>query len=536
MKKTKVLNGKGVDCPRDKSDRLIVLGNKEYPIVKLVDGDINNPPEIMPELASIKPADSRAYLVLEKAILRDGVIDPLVATKINGKLILVNGHMRLQIILKHNIKHFRIALIQLPSIQAAIWWAVEQTYSYRHMNDFVKTEIALKALPCYETIAKENKVLAGKHKGNLSTEIEFRPIDCLHEVGDDAGVSKGTVSAVKYIREHGKPDEIEECRSGKVKIHTMHKKIRDRIEDTEEWERKRNGAYDDVIFNNPKANEYYNQVIQGDCIQVLKHMQLDGINNINLVVTSPPYFGASRDYGSGYKEFPTYDEYIFWLKELIYRCCCIGSVGMRLCINVDCMNRQNPKDGEDYQYTVTADLVRVVHELNAEHSDCNLRYFGEIVWFKNHAGGKQALGSFSPMKPLIRNDSESILIFVKGQKGFENINEKELNASCDHPEYLLTKEEYLKYTLKTWHIPANNDVYRHPAKFPYEIPYRLIKLLTFPGQVVLDPLCGSGVSLRAAKDLGRRWIGLEQNSAYCQLSMDRLTEENQNQDEGRVSA
>jgi modification methylase len=519
------------------TDNLVVSRYAELPIVKLIDGDLKNPPEILSELASIKPADSRAFSVLEQGILRDGVIDPLVATTIDGKTFLIDGHMRLQVILKHNITNFKIALIELPSVQAAVWWAVEQTYSYRHMNDFVRTEIALKALPCYEKIAKENKVLAGKYKGNLSaSDIPFKPIDCLHQVGNDAEVSKGTVSSVKYILKNGKPNEIQDCRIGKTKIHTMHKQVRDRIEATEEWERQRNGAHDDIVYNNPHSNEYYNQVIQGDCIEVLKRMHLDGINNIDLVCFSPPYFGAKRDYGSGFKDFSTYDEYLFWLKEIIYLCHRIGSVGMRLCINVDAMNRQDPKDGEDYQYTVTADLVRMVHDLNAEYPECKLRFFGEFVWFKNHAGGKQALGSFSPMKPIIRNDAESIMVWVKDQKTFENINEKVLDPKLDKPEIQLTKEEYLKYTLKTWTISANNDSYRHPAKFPYEIPYRLIKLLTFPGQVVLDPMCGSGVSLQAAKDLGRKYIGVEQNSSYCQMAQDRLAEEANTQKGRRASA
>ena len=43
-----------------------------------------------------------------------------------------------------------------------------------------------------------------------------------------------------------------------------------------------------------------------------------------------------------------------------------------------------------------------------------------------------------------------------------------------------------------------------------------------PGDVVLDPFCGSGSSLIAARGTGRRFIGIELDAAYAQLSRDRV--------------
>ena len=50
----------------------------------------------------------------------------------------------------------------------------------------------------------------------------------------------------------------------------------------------------------------------------------------------------------------------------------------------------------------------------------------------------------------------------------------------------------------------------------------LIELTTQADQIVLDPFCGSGTTLVAAKELNRRYIGMEQSSEYYKTSKERL--------------
>ena len=65
--------------------------------------------------------------------------------------------------------------------------------------------------------------------------------------------------------------------------------------------------------------------------------------------------------------------------------------------------------------------------------------------------------------------------------------------------------------------PAKAKSEGHPAPFPLELPKRLIKLYSFWGDVVLDPFAGTGTTLRAAQELGRKSIGFELNPDYIPL-------------------
>lgn len=83
----------------------------------------------------------------------------------------------------------------------------------------------------------------------------------------------------------------------------------------------------------------------------------------------------------------------------------------------------------------------------------------------------------------------------------------------------LTREEWRDWGSRgVWNIPsvrANDD---HEAKFPLELPRRFIKLLTDPGDVVLDCFLGSGTTAVAALSLERQYIGLELSEQYAQLA------------------
>ena len=62
----------------------------------------------------------------------------------------------------------------------------------------------------------------------------------------------------------------------------------------------------------------------------------------------------------------------------------------------------------------------------------------------------------------------------------------------------------------------------HPVPKPIRTMTWLVNKASLPGEVVLDPFMGSGTTLRAAKDLGRRAIGIEIEERYCEIAATRL--------------
>jgi DNA modification methylase len=65
----------------------------------------------------------------------------------------------------------------------------------------------------------------------------------------------------------------------------------------------------------------------------------------------------------------------------------------------------------------------------------------------------------------------------------------------------------------------------HPAQKPEKLMRLLIGGCVPVGGLVVDPYVGSGTTLRAAKDTGRRAIGIEINEKYCELASKRLEQE-----------
>jgi DNA modification methylase len=64
----------------------------------------------------------------------------------------------------------------------------------------------------------------------------------------------------------------------------------------------------------------------------------------------------------------------------------------------------------------------------------------------------------------------------------------------------------------------------HPTQKPTEVIGLLVEYASSIGQLVLDPFMGSGTTLRAAKQLGRRAVGVEIDERFCEVAAKRLAQ------------
>ena len=92
------------------------------------------------------------------------------------------------------------------------------------------------------------------------------------------------------------------------------------------------------------------------------------------------------------------------------------------------------------------------------------------------------------------------------------------------------KSQRLKGRMKgetdVWDIPSLNNMAKERTGYPTQKPLalyeRIIEASSNPGDLVLDPFCGSGTTLVAAQRLGRRWIGIDSNASAVETARGRL--------------
>ncbi|MFH1615751.1 MAG: DNA methyltransferase [Planctomycetota bacterium] len=459
-------------------------------------------PKTDAEFSNILPALSPSeYTTLEQMCIRDGILDPVFIW--NGKI--VDGHNRVQIAKKHKLP-YKIRELKLPDKEAVKQWILEYQLARRSISTYDKIVLALKFEGKYTEQAKGNlKLSRGKGaKGRKSDTQPFRPIDVLTELGKISGSNRSSVSRVKYILKHGTTDIKEKCSKGELPINTafMHSK------DHARKKRKDVEAPSINTFIN-KRGEYENDIICGDALKTLKKLP-DSI--ATCFIFSPPYNnGTNYSFGIEQDSRP-HNKYINWLGEIVCQCSRILRDGGRLIINVDAVGvRLDDKNYEcGTKYTIYPDLMNKVKELK-----CGLIFRDEICWIKKSHGGRiTAWGSYlSAISPNIKRTHEYVIVWQKGKDGLKNIT----GISSD-----LTKDDWNKSIYSAWEIPPETARHKdHPSPFPEELVRRLIKLYSFPGDLICDVFCGIGATTAAAASLGRRWLGIDINSKYCTYALKR---------------
>ena len=233
---------------------------------------------------------------------------------------------------------------------------------------------------------------------------------------------------------------------------------------------------------------YYEQdgitIYHGDCREILPDLR--GA----LVVTSPPYNLMRRGSGGGrhsihsgarslnnklqnewYPDEMPEAKYQAWQREIVALC-----LKSAPCV---CYNHK-----VRYQIKRSG---RVMHPMMWLHE---FPLWVEIVW--DRGGGV----AFNCRRPIPSDER----IFVFGRPPTWN-------------EIGLTT---------VWRLPPTSQGLKHPCPFPTELPARCIAMFSGPEDTVIDPFVGAGATLVAAKDAGRRGIGIEIEERYCDIAARRL--------------
>lgn len=255
--------------------------------------------------------------------------------------------------------------------------------------------------------------------------------------------------------------------------------------------------------------KFDNEIINGNCVDIMKQIP-DGY--VNLTVTSPPYDNL-RDY-KGY-HFP--------LEEIIselYRVTIDGGVVVWV---VGDATIKGSETGSSFK-----------HALNFMSAGFNLH--DTMIFQKTN-----------PIPQIYRkrynNIFEYMFVFSKGAVSTHN----PIMIDCLHAGLELGNTTYKNFSkgeqkrtkianaVKKQKIKGNiweyvvgkkaedQEAKGHPAPFPCALARDHILSWSNKGDVVLDPMCGSGTTCREAYASERRYIGIDISDEYCDLARDRVT-------------
>jgi hypothetical protein len=257
-------------------------------------------------------------------------------------------------------------------------------------------------------------------------------------------------------------------------------------------------------------------IYHGDCREV---MSMSGIE-VHATVTSPPYNVAL-----GYDEHDDvmpWDEYEDLAGDVAYAVARVQPHG-RTWINVTPIVPAQPVPAGDHSGRSSnprRNLLAIWSDALETHGHS---HWDVVCWARPGRGPGCSWGSWeSPSGPNMRGEWEAIIASYTGP-----------TWPRDAPPAFKGKKDkaggWIDLTTNLWRGLAQENrgaaTGNHPAPFPTELAARCIRLSTWPGETVFDPFMGSGSTLRAAKDLGRRALGFDVSERYCEVAAKRLAQE-----------
>lgn len=237
-----------------------------------------------------------------------------------------------------------------------------------------------------------------------------------------------------------------------------------------------------------------NGIICGDCLELMKQIPK---NTVHLAITSPPYnLGINYD---KHNDKMSYGEYLNWMKKVWIETKRVLAPGGRFALNIAPTSIKNFRP--------------VHHDFTNQLREIGMIFRTEIIWYKQTMRRRTAWGSWkSPSDPHIVPSWEYVLVFSKN-------NWKLIGNPKDSD---ITSEEFMRFSDGFWYIPPEINRRGHPAPFPENLIYRLIKFYTYKGNVVLDMFGGTGTVAVVAYKTGRQYIHIDISEEYCNVAKRRL--------------
>ncbi len=251
-----------------------------------------------------------------------------------------------------------------------------------------------------------------------------------------------------------------------------------------------------------------NKIICGDAIEVMQAMPSDCAD---LVVTSPPY-----------DNLRSYNGYSFNFEGMakgLFRVMKKGGVVVWV---VGDQTIKGEETGTSFRQA-----------LNFKQVGFNL--FDTMIYLKTPRGAvgnnKTYWQAFEYMFILSKGAPKTINLLKdrenKDERGGDNGTKRLHNGTL----LKLKRAGYSKYGRRTnvWeyligrgHSASDDIAYKHPAIFPEKLVQDHITSWSNPGDVVFDPMCGSGTTCKMAKLNKRDFIGIDISSEYCKIAEERL--------------
>lgn len=240
--------------------------------------------------------------------------------------------------------------------------------------------------------------------------------------------------------------------------------------------------------------KFENKIIAGDVLKIMKKMP---DNSIHLAITSPPY-NVGKDYDNHHDKMD-YEDYLSWLNKVWKETKRVLVPGGRFCLNI--------------APTGISNFIPLHQDFSNQLRKSKMKFRAEIVWYKQTMLKRTAWGSWkSPSNPHIIPSWEYVLVFSKKQDKLEG-NKDDIDIS---------NEEFMKYSDGFWQIQPERKRNGHPAPFPEELIYRLIKFYSYKGNRVLDMFGGTGTVAAVSYKTGRKFIHIDISKEYNNTARERL--------------